>query len=38
VTTCLPGQHVAMAPQALGQELAVDVPRNPHRASSSCLT
>jgi len=27
-----------MAPQALGQELAVDVPRNPHRASSSCLT
>ena len=38
VTACLPRQHVAMAPQTLGQELAVDVPRNPHRASSSCLT
>ena len=38
VTASLTGQNVAMAPQALGQELAVDVPRNPHRASSSCLT
>ena len=38
VATCLTGQHVAMAPQAFGQELAVDVPRNPHKASSSCLT
>lgn len=38
VTACLPRQHGAMAPQTLGQELAVDVPRNPHRASSSCLT
>ncbi len=38
VATCLTGHHVAMAPQAFGQELAVDVPGNPHRASSSCLT
>jgi hypothetical protein len=37
VTTRLTSQHVAMAPQALGQLLAERL-RNPHRASSSCLT
>lgn len=38
VTACLASQCVAMALEALSKELAVDLPRNPHRASSSCLT
>jgi len=38
VTSCLTGHLIAMAPQAFSQEWPVDVPRNPHRASSSCLT
>jgi hypothetical protein len=37
VTACL-ASHSAMALEALSQELTVDVPRKPHRASSSCLT
>ncbi len=34
----LAGHVLEAVLQALSQELAVDVPRNPRRASNSCLT
>ena len=34
----LTGRVLEDLPQTHGQKLTIDVPRNPHRASSSCLT
>ena len=38
VTARLASQRIAMAAKALGQKLAIDIPRDLHRASSSCFT